>query len=60
MSADVDHLRRRHRAGSLDHRRGIAMLTKWLYDNKMALRVVSSTGAMTALALVVAAPGKWK
>jgi hypothetical protein len=36
------------------------MLTKWLYDNKMALRLVSSTGAMTALALVVAAPGKWK
>jgi hypothetical protein len=36
------------------------MLTKWLYDNKLALRVASSTGAMTALALVVAAPGKWK
>ena len=60
LSGYVDHLRRRHRAGFLDHRRGIAMLTKWLYDNKMTLRVVSSTGGMTALALVLAAPGKWK
>ena len=36
------------------------MLTKWLYDNRIALRVVSSTGGATALALVLAAPGKWK
>ena len=36
------------------------MLTKWLYDNRIALRVVSSTGVVTALALVLAAPGKWK
>jgi hypothetical protein len=36
------------------------MLTKWLYDNRIALRVVSSTGGVTALALVLAAPGKWK
>jgi len=36
------------------------MLTKWLYDNKLAVRVTSSAGAMTALALVLAAPGKWK
>jgi hypothetical protein len=36
------------------------MLTKWLYDNKLAVRVASSAGGMTALALVMAAPGKWK
>lgn len=36
------------------------MLSKWLLDNRVALRVVSSTGGMTALALVLAAPGKWK
>jgi len=36
------------------------MLTKWLYDNKMALRVVSSTGGMTALALAtLAAAVSW-
>jgi hypothetical protein len=34
--------------------------SKWLFNNKLALRVVSSTGGMTALALVLAAPGKWK
>jgi len=35
------------------------MLSKWAMNNKLAVRVASSTGAMTALALVVAAPGKW-
>jgi hypothetical protein len=33
--------------------------SKWLLNNKLALRVVSSAGGMTALALVLAAPGKW-
>jgi hypothetical protein len=36
------------------------MLTKWLNNNRIALRVASSTGGVTALALVLAAPGKWK
>jgi hypothetical protein len=40
-------------------RRGDPMLSKWAMNNKLAVRVASSTGAMTALALVVAAPGKW-
>ena len=35
------------------------MLTKWTLQNRLAIRVATSTGAMTALALVVAAPGKW-
>jgi len=36
------------------------MLSKWMYQNRVAVRVVTSTGAMGALALVVAAPGKWR
>jgi len=35
------------------------MLSKWMYDNKVAVRVVTSASGMTALALVLAAPGKW-
>lgn len=35
------------------------MLSKWLYENRAAVRVVSSAGGMTALAVVLAAPGKW-
>ena len=35
------------------------MLSKWMCGNKIAMRVVASVGGMTALAVVVAAPGKW-
>jgi hypothetical protein len=35
------------------------MLGKWFRENKLVVRVLSSAGAMTALAVVVAAPGKW-
>jgi hypothetical protein len=35
------------------------MLGKWFQQNPLVVRVVSSAGAVTALAAVVAAPGKW-
>jgi hypothetical protein len=35
------------------------MLSKWMCGNKVAMRVVASAAGMTALAVVVAAPGKW-
>jgi len=35
------------------------MISKWLSTNKTTVRIVSSAGAMTALAAVVAAPVKW-
>jgi hypothetical protein len=37
----------------------VQMLSKWMCGNKLAMRVVASVGGMTALAVVVAAPGKW-
>jgi hypothetical protein len=37
----------------------VRMLSKWMCGNKLAMRVVASVGGMTALAVVVAAPGKW-
>ena len=36
------------------------MLTKWLYDNRLAVRVVTSASGVAALSLVLAAPGKWR
>jgi len=36
------------------------MLGKWMFENRVAVRVVTSAGGMTALALVLAAPTKWK
>jgi hypothetical protein len=36
------------------------MLTKWMLENKLAVRVITSGGGMTALAVVLAAPTKWK
>lgn len=41
------------------HQEEVLMLGKWAMQNKTVVRVASSAGAMTALALVVAAPGKW-
>lgn len=35
------------------------MLSKWMFENRMAIRVVTSASGMTALAVVLAAPGKW-
>lgn len=35
------------------------MLGKWFRSKAVAMRVASSATAMTALAVVVAAPGKW-
>jgi len=35
------------------------MLTKWMLDNRLALRVITSGAGMTALAVVLAAPTKW-
>lgn len=35
------------------------MLSKWMLKNKVAVRVASSAGGMTALALVVSATSKW-
>ena len=35
------------------------MISKWILQHRVALQVASSTGGMTALALVLAAPGKW-
>ncbi len=37
----------------------VQMLSKWMLKNKVAVRVATSAGGMTALALVVAAPTKW-
>jgi hypothetical protein len=37
----------------------VQMLSKWMCGNKVAMRVVASAAGMTALAVVVAAPGKW-
>lgn len=37
----------------------VLMLSKWMCGNKIAVRVVASAGGMTALAVVLAAPGKW-
>jgi hypothetical protein len=36
------------------------MLTKWMLENKLAVRLITSGGGMTALAVVLAAPTKWK
>lgn len=36
------------------------MLNQWTLENKLLMRVATSAGAMTALALVVAAPTKWR
>ena len=36
------------------------VLSKWMLQNKVAFRLATSAGGMTALALVVAAPTKWK
>ena len=35
------------------------MLSKWILKNKVGMRVATSAGAITAMALVVAAPSKW-
>ena len=37
----------------------VRMLSKWMCANRLAVRVVASAGGMTALAVVLAAPGKW-
>jgi hypothetical protein len=37
----------------------VRMLSKWMCGNRLAVRVVASAGGMTALAVVLAAPGKW-
>jgi hypothetical protein len=37
----------------------VQMLSKWMCGNRLAFRVAASAGAVTALAVVVAAPGKW-
>ena len=36
------------------------MLSKWMFENKLAVRVITSGSGMTALAVVLAAPTKWK
>lgn len=36
------------------------MLSKWMVQNRTIMRLATSAGGMTALALVVAAPTKWK
>jgi hypothetical protein len=38
----------------------VPMFTKWMLENKLALRVITSGAGMTALAVVLAAPTKWK
>jgi hypothetical protein len=35
------------------------MLARWLSENRLAVRVVTSSGGMIALAVVLAAPSKW-
>ena len=35
------------------------MLSKWMFQNSVTARVVTSAGGMTALAVVLAAPSKW-
>ena len=37
----------------------VPMLSKWMFGNSVAARVVTSAGGMTALAVVLAAPSKW-
>jgi hypothetical protein len=37
----------------------VPMLTKWMLENRLALRVMTTGGGMTALAVVLAAPTKW-
>lgn len=36
------------------------MISKWVCQHRLAVRAITSTGGMTAMALVLAAPGKWK
>ena len=36
------------------------MISKWVCQNKVAFRAMTSVGGMTVLSLVLAAPGKWK
>lgn len=36
------------------------MISKWVCQNQVAFRAVTSVGGMTVLSLVLAAPGKWK
>ena len=35
------------------------MMTKWLLQNKVLMSACTSSAGMTALAVVLAAPGKW-
>lgn len=35
------------------------MISKWITQNHLVMRAACSTGAVTALTLVLAAPGKW-
>jgi hypothetical protein len=35
------------------------MISKWMFKNRLAVRVVTSAGGLTALAVVLAAAGKW-
>ena len=35
------------------------MLNKWTFQNRTAMRVATSVSGITAMALVLAAPGKW-
>ena len=36
------------------------MISKWIMQNQHVMRVACSAGGMTALTLVLAAPGKWR
>jgi hypothetical protein len=38
----------------------VRVLSKWMVQNRTIMRLATSAGGMTALALVVAAPTKWK
>lgn len=35
------------------------MISKWITQNHLIMRATCSAGAVTALTLVLAAPGKW-
>lgn len=40
--------------------KGVRVLSKWMLQNQTIMRLATSAGGMTALALVVAAPSKWR
>jgi hypothetical protein len=50
----------KHRHSAVQQEVEVRVLSKWMFKNRLAVRVVTSAGGMTALAVVLAAPTKWR